>query len=70
MLRTYPTPHTMSRLPEIYFSGSLLCISQVRQYGRCVMAGLSLVLRQPIAGMDDVGGNLCLQSVGWVGIVD
>ena len=22
--RTHPTPHTMSRLPEIYFSGSLL----------------------------------------------
>jgi len=31
------------------------------------MAGLSLVLRQPIAGVGDVGGNLCLQSVGWVG---
>ena len=56
-------PYTlqMGRLPEIHFSGSLLCISRVRQDGRCVMAGLSLVLCQPIAGLGDVGGDLRLQ---------
>ena len=26
-----------------------------------VMAGLSLVLRQPFTGVGDVGGDLCLQ---------
>ena len=65
-------PYTlqMSRLPGFLatqklrcatFSGSLLCIGRVRQDGRCVMAGLSLVLRQPIAGLGDVGGDLRLQ---------